>query len=243
MPDGSLSLPATLYLLAWETGAGPPTVFQTPEVDTAGVFPDPGRIAPLVRAGALTELAQRGLITDADGRVAPLPDAVTGDPVLDGLLELIAESRPHTWASWVTRHARATLTAVREQLLVTGYLRRRHRRLLGLIPSRTYSLERPDLVAGERADAQRLLRGTEPVGEVPPRDAALVALAAAGELRTVVTEEDAEVYRERIGALAARSGQTAPALEKAIAEVRSATAVAVATAVVLAVTAAAGTAS
>lgn len=87
MPTGSLSLPARLYLLAWDT--------------TKLKVTDAAHLPHLVRAGALTELAQRGLLADVDGIATPTdPDAQTGDPVLDGLLELVEESRPHRWKTW-----------------------------------------------------------------------------------------------------------------------------------------------
>lgn len=83
MPNGSLSLPARLYLLAWDTTRN----------ELAGT-------THLVRAGALTELAQRGLLVDDDGIATPVDmDSGTGDAVLDGLLELVRESRPHRWRS------------------------------------------------------------------------------------------------------------------------------------------------
>ncbi|MDX3232415.1 GPP34 family phosphoprotein [Streptomyces sp. ME19-01-6] len=145
MPNGSLSLAAKLYLLAWDPRTGLPA--------------DPDHLPYLVRAGALTELTQCGMLADEDGVALPVADA--------------------------------------------------------------------DAVAGMREDAVRLLRGGQGVSEVSAGDAALVALAAAGELRTVVTAADARAHKTRIAELARRSGQVGPALEKAIGQVRSAVAVAV----------------
>ncbi|MGO4755701.1 GPP34 family phosphoprotein, partial [Streptomyces sp. 2MCAF27] len=101
------------------------------------------------------------------------------------------------------------------------------RRALGLLPVKEYEVERPDVVAGRREVEVRLLRGGQSVSEVSAGDAALVALAAAGELRTVVTAADARAHKARIAELARRSGQVGPALEKALGQVRSAVAVAV----------------
>src|SRR5262249_28237747 len=66
VPHGSLSLPARLCLLAWDpTGA------------------EAAAAAHLVRAGALTELVRRGLLTDEDGIATPADlDSLTGDAVL-----------------------------------------------------------------------------------------------------------------------------------------------------------------
>lgn len=209
MPNGPLSLPARLYLLSWDTT----------RLKVTGEL----HLRHLVRAGALTELAQRGLLTDVDGIATPVDiDARTGDVALDGLLELVEESRPRKWKSWVTLRARVTLDAVRAQLAAEGYLRAGKKRVLGLFPSVDYRLERVAEVAALREEARAVLCGPVPVGEVGDRDAALVALAAAAELRTFAPGKDRKLYKERIEALTERSGAAAPALRKVIQEVRRA---------------------
>ncbi|MCZ4516430.1 GPP34 family phosphoprotein [Streptomyces sp. ActVer] len=209
MPDGSLSLPARLYLLAWDT--------------TKLKVTDAAHLPHLVRAGALTELAQRGLLTDVDGIATPTdPDAQTGDPVLDGLLELVEESRPHRWKTWVGLRARVTLDAVRAQLAADGYLRAEKTRVLGVFPSVEYEIDRVVAVDRLREEAREVLEGPGPVEEVPEQDAALVALAAGAELRTLLSGKEQRQYKQRIEDLAERSGATTPALKKAVQEVRSA---------------------
>ncbi|MCW7943406.1 membrane protein [Streptomyces hygroscopicus] len=209
MPDGSLSLPARLYLLAWDT-----TKLRL----TAAT-----QLGHLVRAGALTELAQRGLLTDVDGVATPSDlDAHTGDLVLDGLLELVEESRPRSWKTWVTLHTGVTLDAVRAQLAADGLLRVGRKRVLGLFPSVEYELERVGTVEALQEEARQVITGPVPVTEVSDRDAALVALAAAAELRTVVTAADRRRHKERIEALTDRGGAAAPALKKVVHEVRTA---------------------
>jgi len=206
---GSLSLPARLYLLAWDT--------------TKLKVTDAAHLPHIVRAGALTELAQRGLLADVDGIVTPTdPDAQTGDPVLDGLLELVEESRPHRWKTWVGLRARVTLDAVRAQLAADGYLRAEKTRVLGLFPSVEYEIDRVAVVDALRAEAREVLEGPVPVEQVPERDAALVALAAGAELRTLLSGKEQRQYKQRIEDLVERSGATTPALRKAVQEVRSA---------------------
>ncbi|MEU8865337.1 GOLPH3/VPS74 family protein [Streptomyces umbrinus] len=209
MPTGSLSLPARLYLLAWDT--------------TKLKVTDAAHLPHIVRAGALTELAQRGLLADVDGIATPTdPDAQTGDPVLDGLLELVEESRPHRWKTWVGLRSRVTLDAVRAQLAADGYLRAEKTRVLGVFPSVEYEIDRVAVVDALRAEAREVLEGPVPVEEVPERDAALVALAAGAELRTLLSGKEQRQYKQRIEDLVERSGATTPALKKAIQEVRSA---------------------
>ncbi|MCT9010032.1 GOLPH3/VPS74 family protein [Streptomyces sp. NPDC054766] len=217
MPNGSLTLPARLYLLAWDT--------------TKGKITGSTHLHHLVRAGALTELAQRGLLVDDDGIVTPVDaDSRTGDLVLDGLLELVAESRPRRWKPWVTSWARVTLDAVRAQLAAEGYLRAEKKRVLGLFPSVEYELDRVPAVQALRAEARQVMEGPVPVAEVCDRDAALVALATAAELRTLASPKERKLHKARIDELTERSGAAAPALRKVIQEVRTAVIVAATTA-------------
>ncbi|GAA4814986.1 GOLPH3/VPS74 family protein [Streptomyces ziwulingensis] len=196
MRHGSLPLPSRLYLLARD--AGRPAV-------TDAVPPQ-----RLVRAGALAELARRGLLVDDDGTVTPLDlDSRTGDAVLDGLLDLVRESLPHGWRTWVRLRARITADAVREQLVAEGWMRAEKRRVLGVFPSVDHVLARPALVRALREETRGALCGPVPVAEVPTRDAAVAALAGAARLRGLTTGCERPRDAERIEALAGRGG-TAP---------------------------------
>lgn len=214
MPNGSLSLPARLYLLAWDT--------------TRTGITGESHLPRLVRAGALVELARRGLLTDDDGIATPVdPDARTSDPVLDGLLELVEESRPRTWQTWVTLRARVTLDAVRARLAADGCLRVVKRRALGVFPTVEHELDRVSLVHALHEEARRILEGPVPVAEVPRDDAAMVALAASAGLATLLTGGDPDRrnpdrHKERIEALSERAGTAAPALPKVLRELRAA---------------------
>ena len=206
MPNGSLSLPARLYLLAWDTTRN--ELAGTPH---------------LVRAGALTELAQRGLLVDDDGIATPVDmDSRTGDAVLDGLLELVRESRPHRWRSWVPLHARVTAEAVREQLAAEGYLRADKRRALGLFPTVEYALERVAVVDALREEAREVLEGPVRPADVSERDAAVVVLAAAAGVSALVARKERGQYQERLADLGERSGTAAPGLRKIMDELGTA---------------------
>ncbi|MFE9444185.1 GPP34 family phosphoprotein [Streptomyces sp. NPDC006602] len=199
-----LSLPARLCLLAWDST----------ETDVTGA----GRLPALVRAGALVELARRGLLVDEDGIVTPADlDSETGDPVLDGLLELVRESRPHRWGTWVTLRARITLDAVREQLAAGGHLHAEKRRVLGVFPTVEYALEGGAVVDALREEARAVVLGPVAVAEVSERDAALAALADAAGLVS-----DDEHDRGRLEELVERGGAAAPVLRTVLREVRTA---------------------
>lgn len=211
MTDGSLSLAARLYLLTWDTDKSKANGTSHPNY--------------LVRAGALTELAQRGLLVDEDGLARSGSDTRTGDPVLDRVLELVEESKPRKWKSWVTHRSTVTLDDVRDQLAGSGHLEIGS----GLFSRKKYALARPDVVKALRADAREILTGTTSPGEISELDAAVVALAAGAEVRTFVSGKERKQYKDRLVALTDRSGATAPALKKVIEEVRIAVIVAVTT--------------
>ncbi|MEV7791886.1 GPP34 family phosphoprotein [Streptomyces sp. NPDC087512] len=209
MPDGSLSLPARLCLLAWD-----------PERPGAA---DTARLHRLVRAGALAELARRGLLTDDEGIATPADqDSRTGDAVLDGLLDLVRESVPRPWRAWVRAYARVTFDAVREQLVADGYLRAERRRVLGVFPSVDHVPARPAAARALREETRNVLDGPVPAGRVPERDALVAALAGSAELRGLGPGEDRARRRGRVEELTERGAAAVPGLGKVLREVRAA---------------------
>ncbi|MET7361727.1 GPP34 family phosphoprotein [Streptomyces sp. NPDC005562] len=217
MHFGTLSLPARLFLLSWH-----------PEKRKFSGGPD---LHLTVRAGALAELAGRGLLVEADRVVAPAAVGDrTGDPVLDALLELVEQSRPRTWRGWITHRSRATLNAVRADLAAHGYLREGRRRVLGLFPARHWELERVGYAEALHAEALAVLRGPRPVEEVDAGEAALVVCAATGKLRSVVTGKDRRRYKDRLAELTDRAGGAAPESRALMRDLRRALASAVASA-------------
>ncbi|MER6806927.1 GPP34 family phosphoprotein [Streptomyces sp. NPDC000678] len=209
VPDGSLSLPARLYLLAWDTGRREVT--------------DPSHLPPLVRAGALADLARRGLLIDDEGITTPLDlDSRTGDAALDGLLELVSESCPHSWRTWVTLRARHTLDAVREQLVAEGVLRAEKRRVLGVFPSVEHVLDGVARVRHLQREARWILDGPVPAADVSETDAAVVALGAAAGLGVLLPGRDRAGWERRVEDLAGRGGAATPALGRIVRELRTA---------------------
>jgi hypothetical protein len=205
VPNGPLSLPARLCLLAWHP-AGPA------DTGTAHL------LGP-VRAGALTELARRGLLVDDDGIATPVDlDSGTGDAVLDGLLELVRESCPHSWRTWVTLCSRVTLDAVREQLVAEGFLRAEKKRVLGVFPSVEYALERVAAVEALREETRQVLREPQPVAGISERDAALVTLAVSAQL---LPGEDVRAHEQRVRELAERAVASVPGLGEIVRGIRT----------------------
>lgn len=209
VPHGSLTVPARLLLLAYDTGKD--RVAGATDLHLA------------VRAAVLAELAERELVHEVDGIVTPVLGARTGVPAADELMELIEESRPRKWRGWITHRARSTHDTVRRGLADDGYLRAERRRVLGVFPGTRYTLLRAGYVEVLRAEALGALTGTAPPDAVPRDDATLVVLAAAGHLRGLVPGRDRRRHAARLDALAVRAGPHLPPVRKALeAAVRSA---------------------
>ncbi|WP_131741474.1 GOLPH3/VPS74 family protein [Actinomadura roseirufa] len=203
VPD---SLPARMYLLAYD----PPRR----RMRGGG-----SRLGYVLRAAALTELYLDGRLVDERRR--PAPGTPGEDPY--GLLEQIGRSRPRTWQHWVRKGGRAMVAKVRGELERDGWIRVRRRRVLGPFTRREIEVRDPRVVKALWGGASSALRG-RPVAHVNSYDAAAVALAAAGEMATVLPRADRRRYRRRIAELTARTGPAADAVRRAVRSDRAATA-------------------
>ncbi|WP_414937185.1 GOLPH3/VPS74 family protein [Amycolatopsis sp. cmx-11-51] len=197
-------LSAKAYLLACDVGKGK--------------LRDRHRASLLVSGAAMTDLALRGRVADADGRVTVSGAGPTGDLVLDELLAEIAGERPRKWKWWVRKDARGILEAVESQLDTAGVIEMKTGRTLGLFPSRHPIVRDPAVVDRLRVLVDQALRGSSPVSDV---DAALTTLVAAVELRDVIPGKDRRRYKERIEELTEQGGDAVPALRKLFKEMRA----------------------
>ncbi|MBW8485515.1 GOLPH3/VPS74 family protein [Actinomadura parmotrematis] len=191
------TLPARMYLLAYDLKRG--RIVRS-------------NLGLVLRAAALTELYLDGRLAE-DGR-RPMPGTPGDDPY--GVLAQIAASRPRGWQHWIRKDRGAIVAAVRDELARDGYVRVERGRRFGLLPCTRVTVKDPRVVKGLWGGARSALRG-RPVAHVNSYDAAAVALAAAGGMRTVLTRRERRQHKARIEELTARSGPAAPALRKAIA--------------------------
>ncbi|MFC4051734.1 GPP34 family phosphoprotein [Actinomadura syzygii] len=192
------TLPARMFLLAYDV--------RRQRMSRGGA-----RLGYVLRAAALTELYLDGRL--GEERRRPVPGTPGDDPY--GVLAQIAASRPRSWQHWVRRDARAIVGAVRDELARDGFVRVRSRRVLGLFPRHEVTVRDHRVVKSLWGGASSALRG-RPVAHVNSYDAAAVALAAAGELKTVLPGADRRRHKRRIAELTARSGPAAPAVRKVI---------------------------
>ncbi|MQA09674.1 MAG: GPP34 family phosphoprotein [Pseudonocardiaceae bacterium] len=209
LPD---SLPGKIYLLAWDPGRERMTVGD--------------RLGYLLRAAALTDLAIRGFIEDDGGKALVVHRGSVPDRVLTGLLdELAASRRPRSWKHWVRRSAGPMKRAVRDQLASADWIDVTPREgIMGLLPDKV-TVRDPRVVHELREHFRAVLTGG-PVADVEPVDAALISLANAGELKTVLPRAERRAHKERITHLTERAGAAAPALGKVLKDVRVAVAAA-----------------
>ncbi|WP_405637388.1 GPP34 family phosphoprotein [Streptomyces sp. NBC_00056] len=186
------------------------TAYDTPAHDLY----DRTRTGFLLRAAVLAELAIRGNLVASHGDVSVAEPGPTGDPVLDLTLDHVARDR-RGWKSWIRHDRRETLLAVEDRLVAQGVLAVEAKRSFGR-SRREVTVRDASAVTSLQATAAGLLHGTEPAALIAPADAALVALAAVGGIRSVVSRADAHARKERIEELTGRLDSVTPGLGKAI---------------------------
>jgi hypothetical protein len=199
------SLPARIYLSAYDP--------------TRNRLTGRGELGVLMRAAALTELLHSGRLRDVNGR--PEVQGVSSGPVLTE----IAASRPRPWAHWVGRGEKAMWRAVQDGLVAAGLIRLEPYRVLGIFRATRVVVLDPMVVPRLHQAMSRILSDHGPVERVDPADAALVALAAAGGLRTAFDRRTAREHKARIAELSTVAGPAVAAVRKVI-QARQAAAVA-----------------
>ncbi|MEV0976335.1 GPP34 family phosphoprotein [Streptomyces sp. NPDC049915] len=190
-------LACAMYLLAHDEAAEGPY--------------DRSRTALLVRAAALVDLAVRGRLGEDRGTVTVSGTEPTGSPVLDRVLRDAAGG--HSWKHLVRRHRKHTLTDVEDGLAGAGLLTMKAPRTR--FGTHRLSVTDRTVTAALRARVSTALHGDGPVQDIPA-DAALVALAAAGGVRSVVSRQDQKALRTRIDTCTGSLAALAPGLEKAV---------------------------
>lgn len=200
------SLTAQLYLLAYDP--------RKERVVMNHRFPY------LMRAAALTDLLFAGRIADDDGKARVVSEAPLGDPVLDDLLQQLAQSKPRPWRHWIGKDGRTTVRAVRDELVRRRWVKVELRRPFLIFTSTHVRVRDTRVVKRLTARVTRALTG--PLSRVGDREAALVGLAAIGELGTVLPRAKRQTHEQRITQLSERGGPVAPALRKVIQQAHAA---------------------
>ncbi len=197
LPD---TLPGLLYLLACDPERE--RVTGTRNLDL------------LLSAAVLTDLLRHGLLRDEQGLAKVTGPAPAGlNPVLAEQLKRMADGRTRRWKSWI-RGRNRSVHAVRADLAAAGWIRLEPYRRLGLFPATRVTVRNPRVRTALLTAVSAALRG--PLSRVAPVDAAVVALADAARLQTVLTWRQRRTYRDRLADLAALTGPVPPALRQAV---------------------------
>ncbi len=178
-----------------------------------------GELGYVLRAAALVELQLSGHLVDDGGRPSASGGPPVPDPLLDAVLRQVAADPRRRWRYWVRKDARWMTWAVRDQLAASRRIELEPYRILGVLPAQRIIIRDPlvrDRIVGA-IDAA--LSDAWPVGA---RTAALVALAAAAEMRIVLPRSRRRAHRERIAQLTERTGPLPPVLRKVLRDQRAA---------------------
>ncbi|MFD8421690.1 GPP34 family phosphoprotein [Streptomyces sp. NPDC059466] len=190
-------LPSLVYVLAYDDSAQGPY--------------DRARTELLVRAAVLIDLALRGRLREDGGTVIVSGTQPTGSPVLDAALR---DAAGHGWKQLLRHRRGRTLSEVEDRLAGAGLLTVKEPRTR--FGSRQLILTDRAVPAALRVRVSAVLHGEGCVREIPAADAALLALAAAGGIRSIVSRQDQKTFRARIDACTGRLATLAPGLEKAV---------------------------
>ncbi|ONI72447.1 hypothetical protein BWI15_15335 [Kribbella sp. ALI-6-A] len=184
---------------------------------STGKVANRSRLGLLLNAAALTDLHLAGLLTDEDGRVVAVAVAgPAGSPIAEHLLAEIQAGGRKRWKRWIERRARHAVPRVRDELERNHLIKVESYRRFGILPAERITLRQPLVRRQLLQAATDTLRPARLVTRVDLRDAALVVLAATGELKPVLSKEQRKQHKERLAQLAVRIGPVVPALRKAI---------------------------
>lgn len=156
-------------------------------------------------AAVLVELALAGRIAYAEGSLAVIDPAPTGEPVADGVLAKIAADTPHTPSSWVQRLRHGLRDRILGDLCGRGVVRDVDETELGFIHVHRY----PVADASVEADIRRRLATALTSGQLPDeRTAALATLVAVLRMEPALglTGNAAAAARKRLEEIASGAG-------------------------------------
>jgi hypothetical protein len=168
----------------------------------------------------LLDLALAERIDVVDKRVVVRDRARSGDLVLDGAVEVIAQGRRRRAKDWIPRLSKRLRKQVLVQLVRGGLIRMRPVRVMWIFPAVRYPVTDPAVVSRLRERVDAAVRGS---GPVEPRTAALCAvIGPAGLGRRLFPDLPRKELRRRLDEIS-RGNWASEAVRAAVREVEAAT--------------------
>jgi hypothetical protein len=124
------------------------------------------------------------------------------------VLQQLAEHRPRSWQGWIA-HGQPAVRTVRTQLEAGRHIQVEHRMI------RPDRVELRDRLAVQRYADEVRAELRRPASRTEPRTAAVLALAARGEIAIIISRGDRREHRQYLDELAVYTGPIADALRKA----------------------------
>lgn len=175
------------------------------------------KLGQALRAAALTELYRAGALVDDNGRTRPAGSAPAlgiADGLASEVFHQVTASPPRSWAHWVTTDDRAALDSTRDRLDGAGWIEVGEPRMFGRVPAAAVSLHDRESVQALNRECGRVLRGEVPLAQADPDVVALVALAAAGDVITLVSARERRTWPAHLAAFTTETGPAATALAR-----------------------------
>ncbi|MEE1788545.1 GPP34 family phosphoprotein [Streptomyces sp. SP17BM10] len=214
--------------------------------DESGVAKEAASAGWAVAGGILADLVLAGRVTVDDGLLAVADRTPTGDPLLDGRLDRLAEWADHKAAGkavgkakaseWLTKDRPTAVRDAVQRLCERGLVTEERHRALGIFPVRRYPEADPTVERELRGRlAAAVLRGEDP----DTRTATLIALVHATKLHRLafpdLPRKEVEPRFEAIAAGEWASGPVGEAIRTMQAAIAAITVVTAATAATTAV--------
>lgn len=200
----NLTLPQRIYLMAYSPAKND---FTTANLQFRG---------QRLRAAALTELVDAGLIGTDAGKAIRLGTEPPADTFLAQVWGQVSADKPERWLELIHNEARTAEAPMRSQLLTAGVIREPEHRRLGPLGPHHVVLTAPEQVLALReATRSTVLSDSDPTA-VPLDDLVTALLCTEGEASVLFDGRERRAHKQTLTAFAHRFDDFVPGLRNAL---------------------------